>query len=149
MNPHFDVTILGEPASAKNQRRIIPGPRPRLIKSKKALEYEKTFKEQCPVYEDLLSCDVSVRMDIWYASRRPDLAAMDLVSDLIQERLVANDRQIKASMSVWNLDKDLPRVRIRVTPMPEDGCTVNTKRYSLTDMFPEHTPGGLIFHDGE
>ena len=39
MNPVYDAVSYGEPASAKNQRRIVQvGGKPRLIKSKKALD---------------------------------------------------------------------------------------------------------------
>ena len=41
----FDETILGEPASGKNSRRIVSiGGKLRLIKSEKALAYTKMFK---------------------------------------------------------------------------------------------------------
>ena len=40
----WEATILGEPASKSNQRRIVKmGGRPRLIKSKKALSYARGF----------------------------------------------------------------------------------------------------------
>ena len=109
-----DFVILGEPASAKNQRRIVRiRDTPRLIKSAKALSYAKSFGLQCPTVP-LIEGDVSLLCDIFYASRRPDLAAMDLIQDLLQGRVYANDRQVKASQSLWNLDRDNPRVRIRV-----------------------------------
>ena len=111
----LDVTIDGEPASAKNQRRIVKiNNMPRLIKSKKALDYCRSFAGQFPKQKQLLEGDVALRLDIWYASRRPDLAAQDLIMDLLQDLAYKNDRQVKAVMSVWNLDKECPRVRIRL-----------------------------------
>ena len=69
----YDVVILGEPASAKNQRRIVKiRGQTRLIKSSKALKYTKSFKDQAPVLDPLLEGDLSLRVDVWYASRRPD-----------------------------------------------------------------------------
>ena len=122
----FDQTILGEPASAKNQRRIVQiQGKPRLIKSKKALDYCKTFASQAVPLEKLISTDVAVILDVYYASRRPDLAAMDLVMDLLEDVVYLNDRQVKASQSLWNLDKTNPRVRIRVRPLLDD-CSTGT-----------------------
>jgi len=111
----FECMILGEPASAKNQRRIVQvGGKPRLIKSKKALDYAKSFEAQCPVLPELITTDVSLRLDVWYGSRRPDLSACDLIMDLLQGHVYKNDRQVKATMSIWNLDRENPRCLIRV-----------------------------------
>ena len=105
----FDVVILGEPASAKNRRRIVQvGGKPRLIKSKKALDYEKIFLKQCPKLDPLLTQDCVLLIDVYYASRRPDLACVDLIQDLLQDRVYANDRLVKASQSLWNLDRENP-----------------------------------------
>jgi len=120
----FDQTILGEPASAKNSRRIVQiQGKPRLIKSKKALSYCKAFVSQAVPMENLISTDVSVLLDVYYATRRPDLAAMDLLMDLLEDVAYLNDRQVKASQSLWNLDKLNPRVRIRVRPIVVDSST--------------------------
>ena len=109
-----DFVILGEPASAKNQRRIVRiGDMPRLIKSSKGLSYGKSFALQCPKIP-LMECDVALLLDVYYASRRPDLAALDMIQDLLQGFIYQNDRQVKASQSLWNLDRKNPRVRIRV-----------------------------------
>tara|TARA_E500000331_G_scaffold296442_1_gene295118 strand:- start:29 stop:472 length:444 start_codon:yes stop_codon:yes gene_type:complete len=116
----FRCVIQGEPASAKNQRRIIKiHGSPRIIKSKKALDYSKGFDEQCPGMEEPFDCDVSLQVNVWYASRRPDLACIDLVQDLLQGRAYNNDRQVKASMALWGLDRRNPRCEIIVRPLPE------------------------------
>ena len=110
----FDVTIFGEPASGKNSRRIVSiKNKPRLIKSKKALEYSKDFDRQCPVLENLIEGSVAVWLDVYYGSRRPDLAT-ELILDLLQGRVIKNDRQVKAIISLWNLDRENPRCRIRL-----------------------------------
>lgn len=118
-NWDFDQVILGEPASSKNRRQIvrIRGV-PRLIKGKKALAYAKEFERQCHVLDDLITEDVVLMIDAYYASRRPDLAALELIQDLLQGKVYANDRQVKAHASVWNLDRDNPRVRVRVRRLP-------------------------------
>ena len=111
----FDCVIYGSPPSAKNQRQVVKfGGMTRVIKSKKALDYSKAFDSQCPQLDELITCDVSLRVDVWYQSRRPDLACIDIIMDLLQGKVYANDRQVKASMAIWNLDKDNPRALISV-----------------------------------
>lgn len=120
----YDVVILGEPASAKNQRRIVKiRGQTRLIKSSKALKYTKSFKDQAPVLDPLLEGDLSLRVDVWYASRRPDLACVDLIQDLLQDVAYANDRQVKVSASYWNLDRENPRARIRLRSLSLDSSS--------------------------
>ena len=119
----FDETILGEPASGKNSRRIVSiGGKLRLIKSKKALAYTKMFNEQCPVLDPLIEGDVAVWLDVYYASRRPDLAT-ELILDLLQDHVIKNDRQVKVIISLWNLDREEPRCRIRVRRIESGNST--------------------------
>lgn len=120
----FDTVILGEVASSKNQRRIVSIKSkgkvvPRLIKSAKALAYSDSFKLQCPQMETPLEGDLMIKLDVWYASRRPDLSASDLIKDLLQGYAYANDRQIKGELSLWNLDRENPRLRIRLGRLPK------------------------------
>lgn len=129
--------IYGEPASAKNQRRVVKfGNKTAMIKSKKALNYSKAFEEQCPVLDKLITDDVAVRFDIWYASRRPDLSD-ELISDLLQKRIYANDRQVKARMAIWNLDRDCPRVRISIKRLPATGLENYSEKYDVREIFGE------------
>lgn len=131
----LDFWILGEPASAKNQRRIVKvHGKPRIIKSEKALNYKRLFDEQCPVLDELITEDVSIIVDAYYASRRPDLACMDLIMDLLQGKIYENDRQVKASCSLWNLDKENPRVRIRLKRMTVDAST-GTSSYKPSEIW--------------
>jgi Holliday junction resolvase RusA-like endonuclease len=131
----FDQVIQGEPASAKNQRRIVKiKGMPRLIKSAKALQYSKSFESQVTQLDPMLVGDLALRLDVWYASRRPDLAAMDLVMDLLQGHVYENDRQIKASMSLWNLDKENPRVRVRIRRIENDAST-GTSSLTLSEIW--------------
>ena len=127
MSLDYDAWIIGEPASAKNQRRIVKiRQQTRIIKSEKALAYAASFAAQAPVLDPLIESDVSLRVDVWYRSRRPDLACVDLIQDLLQGVAIANDRQVKASASYWNLDKENPRVRICLKKFPENlevGCS--------------------------
>tara|TARA_R100001086_G_scaffold236991_1_gene160805 strand:- start:89 stop:487 length:399 start_codon:yes stop_codon:yes gene_type:complete len=110
----FECTILGEPASKANQRKLVRfGNRPAFIKSDKARAYEKTFREQCPVLDPLVTDDVVLACHIYYASRRPDLDE-SLIMDLLQDHVIKNDRQIKAKVVLHGLDKGNPRTDIKV-----------------------------------
>lgn len=109
----IEFEIIGEPASKANSRRWTGK---FFIKSEKALNYSKMFKEQCPVLDPLLEGDLHVDITIWYASRRPDLDE-SLILDLMQDCIYKNDRQIKSKYIRWGLDKHRPRTLIRVSPL--------------------------------
>ena len=112
-NFNVTFTVLGEPASKANQRklvnikgRIVP------IKSQKALNYVKTFQQQIPKLEPPTEEYVRVEMMIYYASRRPDLDE-SLILDCMQDYVYYNDRQVKEKHIYWGLDKENPRTIIR------------------------------------
>lgn len=108
------LTILGEPCSKANSRRIVRfGARTAMIKSQKALNYAQAFKQQCRAYS-MFDVDVVVSIWIWYASRRPDLDE-SLILDLLQDVTYKNDRQVKEKHIYWmGVDKDNPRCVIEV-----------------------------------
>lgn len=115
--PVFEATIYGEPASKANSRRLVGRKGSRmLIKSAKALDYSATFAAQCPVMDSPFECDVVAEIEIWYASRRPDLDE-SLILDLLQGRAYRNDRQVKKKVITWGLDRNNPRAFIRVLPL--------------------------------
>jgi len=117
---YTSFTIFGEPASKANSRKaVLIGGRPRFIKSKKALDYVKAFDSQCPILDELITEDVKVEMIIYYASRRPDLDE-SLILDCMQNKIYANDRQVKQKMIYWQLDRENPRTIIRVS-----ACNIN------------------------
>jgi hypothetical protein len=112
-------TILGEPASKANSRRVVRiGGMSRVIKSAKALSYADFFKHQCQPLVPLLDGDVRVTLHIYYASRRPDLDE-SLILDLLQDVVYINDRQVKEKHIYWHLDPENPRTDILVEPMDE------------------------------
>lgn len=116
----LSFTILGEPASKANQRRLVHiRSTPMFIKSAKAMSYGKLFKQQCPVLEPLIEDDVRLTIHIWYASRRPDLDE-SLILDLMQGCIYVNDRQVKERHCFWHLDKDNPRTDITVEVLPTE-----------------------------
>jgi|TARA_Y100000310_G_scaffold344451_1_gene457283 hypothetical protein len=119
----------------KNQRRIVySGGRPLIIKSKKALSYRNSFIEQCPIVDPIIEDDVVLLVDVWYGSRRPDLACIDYIQDLIQGKVIKNDRQVKASQSIWNLDRENPRVRVRVGLAP-DGSSEGLSSFEQSEIW--------------
>lgn len=114
--------IYGEPASKANSRRAVTFKgKPRFIKSSKALNYEKMFKQQVALLPGprrreqtfLFKHDVVVEIHIYYASRRPDLDE-SLILDLLQGVAYENDRQVKEKHIYWGLDKENPRSEIFV-----------------------------------
>ena len=116
-NDPCTVSIGGEPASKANSRRfVLIGGKPRFIKSKKALDYTKNFKSQCPTRIELFEEDVFVAIKIYYRSRRPDLDA-SLLLDLLQDYVYINDRSVKGQYLEWGLDRDNPRSLIVVATL--------------------------------
>jgi len=109
-----EFEIQGEPASKANSRRIVKmGGRLLSIKSQKALNYVVGFKAQCPTVKPPLEGDLAVDIDIWYASRRPDLDE-SLILDAMQGFIYSNDRQVKEKHIRHFLDKNRPRAKILV-----------------------------------
>ena len=103
-------TILGEPASKSNSRKVVKfGERSAMIKSDKARAYERDALRQIPPQCRLrLDCPVSITLRIYYATERPDLdesLILDVLQDrykklgaervLIQHGVYQNDRQVR------------------------------------------------------
>jgi len=110
----ISFVIHGEPASKANSRKIVLiNGKPRVIKSQKALNYCKDFAKQCPYLDVLLEGDLAVYIEIFYASRRPDLDE-SLILDEMQGKVYKNDRQVKEKHIHWRIDRDNPRSYIEV-----------------------------------
>lgn len=131
------LTILGEPASKSNQRKLVSfGDRPALIKSDKARSYERDALRQIPPAARVrLEGPVRVTLRIWYASERPDLdesVILDVLQDQWQKRKKAesekprelrqagvyrNDRQVREKHVFHAIDRKNPRTEVLVEPM--------------------------------
>lgn len=126
------LTILGEPASKANQRKIVTfGDRPALIKSDKARRYERDALRQIPPVARLrLEGPIEVEIRIWYASERPDLdesVVLDVLQDrwsgrgedrrLVQAGVYRNDRQVRRKLVEHAIDRANPRAEVVVRPM--------------------------------
>lgn len=112
------MTIYGQLPSLKNRRRFIPGKgsrRPMLIKSKDAMDYEQAFLMAIPARMKVgYDGPVSVKVRVWYQSRRSDLST-ELLFDLLQKSgIILNDRQIEHVESFKGLDRDAPRLHFTV-----------------------------------
>ena len=111
------ITILGEPSSKANSRRLVfLNGKPRFIKSKKALKYSRSFDLQCPVRKKMFEEDLSIAIKIYYRSRRPDLDE-SLILDLLQGKVFKNDRSIKAKYVEHGLDKEHPHSVIVISSL--------------------------------
>lgn len=132
----IEFVIYGEPCSKANQRRNVINKRTgnmMYIKSKKALDYAKAFKIQCPQINPPLEGDLKVTIKIYYASRRPDLdesLILDCmqsevhrnkktkVKTVIRNNIYLNDRQVKERHVYWaGVDSENPRAEIVVEEM--------------------------------
>lgn len=137
-------TILGEPASKANSRKVAKfGNRPAmLIKSDKARDYERDALAQIPPrYRVQLTGPVCVTLHIFYASERPDLdesIVLDVMQDryrpekltkeqkaagvkakrvLVQKGVYVNDRQVREKHVFHGIDRKNPRVEIVIEPL--------------------------------
>lgn len=129
-------TILGEPASKANSRKIVTfGDRPSSIKSDKARAYEKSALLQIPAAARArLEGPVRIWLRIFYASERPDLDE-SIVLDVLQDRfktvtqpggdkvrvlmragVYRNDRQVREKHVYHAIDKANPRAEIIICP---------------------------------
>ena len=125
-NDPFVITILGEPASKANSRRLVYiGGQPRFIKSKKALLYSKAFDLQCTVRKNLFEEDLSIAIKIYYRTRRPDLDE-SLILDLLEGKVYKNDRSIKAKYVEHGLDKEQPHSVIVVGSLGSKDLVIKT-----------------------
>jgi len=125
-------TIRGEPASKANSRSIVTiNDRPSSIKSAKARSFEAIAMLQIPASaKRMFSGPVGVALDIFYASRRPDLDE-SVVLDALQAKFTGigakrklvragvylNDRQVFDKRVRKGLDPQNPRVEITVTQL--------------------------------
>jgi hypothetical protein len=127
-------TILGEPASKANSRKIVTiANRPAVVKSAKALNYSRAALLQIPSSaRQRLKGPVRVALRIYYASERPDLdesLILDLLQDqwkrdkrtgkrvLLQPGVYCNDRQVRRRYVEHAIDRANPRTEVVVAPM--------------------------------
>jgi Holliday junction resolvase RusA-like endonuclease len=120
------MTIFGQLPSIKNRRRLIPGKgarRPMIIKSKEAMDYEQAFLMAIPQRMRVgYDGPVSVKVRVWYQSRRSDLST-ELLLDLLQKSgIILNDRQVHHIESFKGLDKENPRLHFTVSKWEDNAA---------------------------
>lgn len=131
-------TIIGEPASKANSRKLVKmaiagtgRSRPASIKSDKARAYEAAALIQIPARARVrLEGPVSVTLRIFYASERPDLDE-SVILDVMQDRYTGkgaqrhlthrgvyrNDRQVREKHVYHAIDRRNPRAEVVVEPL--------------------------------
>lgn len=155
-------TILGEPASKANSRKIVTigkGDKARaaVIKSDKALNYVDSALKQIPPEARLrMDLPVFVTMRIYYATERPDLdesVILDVMQDqyrkpkgstqrqLVQHGVYQNDRQVRGKYVTHHIDRENPRAEIVVEemeppPKPPKVSKAERKRATKVDNQP-------------
>lgn len=101
--------------------------RPKFIKSQKAIDYVRTFQEQCPQLKELFKGDLSLILGIYYATFRPDLDE-SLILDAMQGFIYSNDRQVKQKVVMHLGTSQQPRALIQVTQ-----TTPSSMLYSIAE----------------
>jgi Holliday junction resolvase RusA-like endonuclease len=159
------ITILGEPASKANQRKLVTfgrgeKARPALIKSDKARDYEKTAIMQIPHGARLmLEGPLRVTIHVHYASERPDLdesvildvlqakfaPARDGPRQLVRAGVYANDRQVREKHVYHHIDRANPRAEIEVeqlqaVPLLFDDLAIPVAKVPRRSSPPQRTP---------
>lgn len=130
-NQAVRFVIRGEAASKANSRSIVTiNDRPASIKSAKARSFEAVAMLQIPTAcKRMFAGPLVVRLDMYYASNRPDLDE-SVVLDVLQARFTGvgakrklvragvylNDRQVVEKHVFKHIDPGNPRVEIVVQP---------------------------------
>lgn len=112
------LTIPGQLPSLKNRRRIFRNRRTGsavIVKSAEAMSYEQNFLSHVPQDKRIrYEGPVSVKVRVWYQSRRSDLST-ELLFDLLEKSgIILNDRQVHHVESFKGLDRENPRVHLTV-----------------------------------
>ena len=117
--PLFECVIEMEPASKSNSRRLVHfHGRSHVIKSAKALGFERYVRKNITPITPLIQGDVGVVIQIFYKTRRPDLDE-SLILDTLQGVAYENDRQVKRKLILWGLDPERPRAHVWVYAAPQ------------------------------
>ena len=115
------ATILGEPVSKANSRRIVGRGRfRRVIKSSKAIVWSSYVRQQLDAMrprQPMLVGRVSLTATLYYRTERPDLDA-SLLLDLLQGHAYRNDRSVREQHIYHHIDKLTPRAEVVVWVLP-------------------------------
>ena len=116
-----EFVIKGKPGRKSNSRQIVRNPKtdkPMVIKSSVALSYAKQFGKQVT---DEMKVGVgsekevlAVWANMYYPSNRQDIS-IEMITDLMQKHgIISNDRWVKCHLLFGAIDRDNPRVHIRL-----------------------------------
>jgi Holliday junction resolvase RusA-like endonuclease len=118
MPRRWQATILGEPASKANSRRIGRNPRTRKMMSRKSEKAEiqtETAQIQLAFLRarPLLKGRLKATATVYYRTERPDLD-IEILFDTMQGYVYQNDRQVREKHLTHAIDRDNPRIEIVV-----------------------------------
>lgn len=138
----WQFRVYGEPGTKANGRRIVTrGKVKKLLKSEKTTTYiEEHWDQQIIKRDPLLEGDLAIRLHVYYASRRPDLSALELIKDLLEGVAYKNDRQIKCEAEMWNKAKLDPMVDIGIRKIPVSGLENYSHFYTFDQLIGEYKP---------
>ena len=111
----YTFTIIGEPTSKANSRRMVAHRgRLRPIKSAKAIAYLEAVQMQSPALS--IAGKIRFTATLYYASERPDLDA-SLLLDGLQGKTYKNDRQVRELHLYHAIDRKNPRAEVTLEEM--------------------------------
>lgn len=113
-------TIIGQVPSKSNSYKIITiAGHASLAKSKVLKEYEQVFFMQCRNRGTMIDKRFSLRIDVFYASDRPDLDnALKIVLDCLQScKVIKNDRLCAEITARKLIDKKEPRIEFEINEL--------------------------------
>jgi len=116
-----EFTIKGKPERKSNSRRIVRNKKTKkmlVIKSQEALIYADSFAKQVPDSAKVGVGNKDEILALWanvyYPSNRQDLS-IEMIKDLLEKNgVVANDRWIKAHLVFGAIDRENPRVDLKL-----------------------------------
>lgn len=120
-------TIYGNPQRKSNRRQIVTNKatgKPMLIKSKGALDYEKSFIKQ--VEEQGLpklgvgtkDSHVAVEFMLYYKDYRSDVSVEQITDCMEKSGIINNDRYIRLRLVYGYIDKENPRAELTIYKIP-------------------------------
>ena len=114
--------IPHQPYSKANSRRMVINKKthkPMFIKSASALAFERSAALTLPTLDPLILGPVGVTCWLYYTTERSDLDP-SLCFDVLQGKIIKNDRQIREMHVHHGIDKQNPRAVIQVYSLSEE-----------------------------
>jgi Holliday junction resolvase RusA-like endonuclease len=127
--PIWEHVYQGHMPRKSNSRRIVRNKHtgaPLVIKSAEALSWVNDVILESREHAIGYDSPVVMTADIYYRSNRSDLSEELLMDALEKAGILTNDRLIVGKIALKHIDKDNPRVEVRL--------------YRPEDLFPDYSP---------